>query len=231
MAALLGVGSVSVKDESHRLGAQSFKMLGASWAVYRCLCARLDLDQVPARPLTELSERLAPHRPLTLVAATDGNHGHAVARMARLLSLDCHILTPENLSPARIEELRNEGATVTVVDGDYDDAVARSAELADRRNLVVSDTSWPGYDTVPRWVGEGYSTLFVELDEQLAGQNLPTPTLVAVQIGVGSFAAAAVRQLHGRTGCSGSNRPRPAVRWRASRPAGRWWSRDRTLRR
>ena len=52
------------------------------------------------------------------------------------------------------------------MDGSYDDAVRLSAELAGERRLVLSDTSWPGYEDVPRWVIEGYATIFHEVDEQ-----------------------------------------------------------------
>src|SRR4029079_16327056 len=82
---------------------------------------------------------------LTLVAATDGNHGRAVARMARLLRLHARILVPADIAVARIDAIAGEGAEVEVVRGDYDDAVARSAVLADDTHLVISDTSWPGY--------------------------------------------------------------------------------------
>ena len=55
--------------------------------------------------------------------------------------------------------------------------------------LVVSDTSWDGYTEVPRTVIEGYSTIFAELDEQLAGA---APEVVVVPMGVGALAAAVV---------------------------------------
>jgi diaminopropionate ammonia-lyase len=41
LADALGVGKVLVKDESSRLGLPAFKVLGASWAVYRALEERL----------------------------------------------------------------------------------------------------------------------------------------------------------------------------------------------
>src|SRR5437016_9467160 len=37
LAHLLGIGQVTVKNESSRLGLPAFKILGASWAVYRAL--------------------------------------------------------------------------------------------------------------------------------------------------------------------------------------------------
>jgi diaminopropionate ammonia-lyase len=101
------------------------------------------------------------------------------------------ILVPAQTAAARIDAIAGEGADVDVVDGSYDDAVARSAALADDDRLVISDHSWPGYEEVPGWVAEGYQTIFDELAEQLDA----IPPLVAIQIGVGALASAAVRAL------------------------------------
>ncbi len=81
---------------------------------------------------------------------------------------------------------------MTVVAGAYDDAVERSAEEAGPRCLVVSDTSWPGYERVPRWVIEGYSTMFWEVDDRLDAAGRPAPDVVVVPVGVGALAAATV---------------------------------------
>ena len=78
------------------------------------------------------------------------------------------------------------------MDGTYDDAVARSARDADDRCLVISDTSWPGYEEIPRWVIDGYSTILWEIDDELAKRSEKDPQLVIVQIGVGALAAAVV---------------------------------------
>ncbi len=193
LAQRLGVGQIWVKDESERLGLPAFKILGASWAVYRALAARLGDVISGWDTLDALRARLVPLGPLTLVAATDGNHGRAVARMARLLDYDAHILVPAGMARARIEGIEREGATVAVVDGTYDDAVAQSATLASPTHLVISDTSWPGYEEVPRWVIAGYSTILWEIDDELAQHGTDTPDLVLVQMGVGAFASAVVR--------------------------------------
>ncbi|MFN8205470.1 MAG: diaminopropionate ammonia-lyase [Solirubrobacteraceae bacterium] len=193
VADALGVARVLVKDESQRLGMPSFKILGASWATYCALCAHIDARPAAVDGLDALRERLAAHRPLTLVAATDGNHGRAVARMARLLALEAHILVPADTVAARIDAIAAEGARVTRVDGSYDDAVARSAALADARHIVVSDTSWPGYEDIPARVIDGYATIGLEIDDELARRRLGRPDLVAAQIGVGAFACAVVR--------------------------------------
>ena len=190
-ARALGVAEVLVKDESARLGLPSFKVLGASWAVYRALLSRLGLSREQVPTLAALREAVAPLRPLSLAAATDGNHGRAVAHMAALLGLDAAIYVPANMVSARIEAIEGEGATVTVVEGGYDDAIARSAQDASDRCLVISDTSWEGYEEVPAWVIEGYATVFEEIAEQLGGR--PAPDVVAVPIGVGALAAAVVR--------------------------------------
>jgi diaminopropionate ammonia-lyase len=196
LAAELGVGRVWVKDESSRLGLPSFKILGASWGVYRALEMHVGGFE-EWNHLKELSEQLEPHRPLTLAAATDGNHGRAVARMAKLLDLSAKIFVPAGTAVARIEGIESEGASCEVVDGTYDEAVARSAREAGDRCLVISDTSWPGYEDVPRWVIEGYSTIFWEIEDQLAD----APDLVVIQLGVGALGAAAVRHFR-RAGIS-----------------------------
>jgi len=188
----LDVGSLWVKSETTRFGLPAFKMLGASWATYRALCERMGAEPAGWQSVAELAGRLRPLLPFTLAAATDGNHGMAVARMARWLGFSAHIFVPEGTAMARIEAIRREGAEVTVVDGDYDAAVARSAEEAGERCLVVSDISWPGYEEVPRLVIEGYSTLYWEIDDSLQAAGLGAPDVVVVPVGVGALAAATV---------------------------------------
>jgi diaminopropionate ammonia-lyase len=176
LAAEWGVASVRLKFEEERFGLPAFKFLGVSWAAQRLL----------GEP---------PHDPeIKLVAATDGNHGRAVARVARMSGLGATVLVPAGTARARIEAIAGEGATVEVVDGSYDDAVRRSAKMAGSRRLVLSDTSWPGYEEVPRWVIEGYATIFHEIDEQ----SPESFDVAVVPIGVGALAAAAARHLAGR---------------------------------
>jgi diaminopropionate ammonia-lyase len=194
IAEALGVGKVCVKDESARLGLPAFKILGASWAVYKALEERLpggafgDWETVE-----ELKEQLESLRPLDLVAATDGNHGRALARVARLLELGARIFVPGDMAAARREAIAGEGAEVVVVEGTYDEAVERSYEEAGECSLVVSDMSWPGYERIPSWVIEGYSTMLWEIDDELERRGEAGPDLVVVQVGVGAFAAAVTR--------------------------------------
>ena len=160
----LGLAAVSVKDESDRLGLPAFKVLGASWAVERLLAARPELH--------------------TLVAASAGNHGRAVARVAALRSLGCRVFLPARAAEPRRVAIANEGAEVVIVDGTYEDAVA-AASLAGTAEGVAEVADGGTSDTAG-WVIDGYATLFAELDEG-------TFDVLLVPIGVGSLGAAAAR--------------------------------------
>ena len=203
VAATLGLGSVLLKDESLRLGLPAFKMLGASWAVHRALGSG-DRDR------------------RRLITATDGNHGRAVARMAALLDLPATVVVPDGVSEQAIALIRKEGAEVKVVDAPYDDAVREAALLAeaDPDALLVQDTSWPGYEEVPRWIVDGYATLFDEAADQAAKLGAGID-LVVVPAGVGSLAHAAVLFSRSRPGCRVvAVEPEVAACLRASLAAG-----------
>jgi diaminopropionate ammonia-lyase len=166
LAAELGLGAVLLKDESDRLGLPAFKVLGASWAVER-----------------ELREEPGAH---TLVAASAGNHGRAVAHVAAARGLRCRIFLPARSLAVRREAIAGEGADVVVVDGDYEEAVARSAAAGAEPGVVeIADVGAPGGP--PEWVIDGYATLFAE-----AAAQAPHDVLL-VPVGVGSLAAAAAR--------------------------------------
>jgi diaminopropionate ammonia-lyase len=178
LAREFGVARVFAKDESTRFGLPAFKSLGASWAIHRAL-----KDQ-PADS----------NSPATIVTATDGNHGRAVARFARQFGHQADVFVPEWVSPTSVQAIRDEGANVGLVSGSHDDAVAvavRHAEGGGER-LLVQDTAWDGYEDIPGWVVEGYSTMFHEIDGQLSAAGVSQAGLVVVPTGVGSLAQAAV---------------------------------------
>jgi diaminopropionate ammonia-lyase len=196
LAVELGIEKLWVKDESSRFGLPAFKILGASWATYRTLAERLQTrtgdDVEPWQTLEDLRDRFEALQPLTLATATDGNHGRAVARMAKLFGLPAQIYVPRGTAEARIAAIESEGATVTVVDGSYDDAVELAASTAGPTVQVISDTAWEGYLDVPARVIEGYATIFAEIDTALEEANEAGPTIAFVQVGVGALAAAMV---------------------------------------
>jgi diaminopropionate ammonia-lyase len=183
IASELGVGRVFVKDESARMGLAAFKVLGASWAVHQVLSRRPAAGQV------------------TLVAATDGNHGRALAWMARLVGQRAHVFVPSGVHPVAVAAIAAEGAQVTEITGTYDDAVRLAAKAASEPEAeLVQDAGWPGYEQVPGWIVDGYSTLFAEIDEQLAAAGAASPALVVIPAGVGSLAQAAITHYRSRPG-------------------------------
>src|SRR5215468_7119377 len=101
LAEILGVAKVFVKDETSRFGLPSFKVLGASWATYAALRERLGPISDGPISYEKLQSWASPLRPLTLLAATDGNHGRAVARVARWLGLGARLFIPNFVAPGR----------------------------------------------------------------------------------------------------------------------------------
>ncbi len=194
LATSLGVSRVWLKDESNRLGLPAFKILGASWATYCALSERYPSLREEWMRIDELVDRLHEYEVPVLYAGTDGNHGRAVARVGLMLRLQSRIYVPHGTAEARIAGIEREGASVVVVNGTYDDTVARAARDAGENNgLLIQDNGWSGYETIPRFVVEGYSTMLWEIDDELSARAEPPPTHVFVQIGVGSFADAVVR--------------------------------------
>lgn len=193
LASMLGLGGIWVKDESFRLSLSSFKVLGGSFAIYSFVKSALGLDELDIfsqAGSAMVREKLGD---LTFAAATDGNHGRGVAWSASRLGFKSVIYVHEKTSQARIRAIESNGARVVVIQGTYDDAVRQVNEDAQQNGWqVISDTSWPGYEDVPRWVMQGYTTMFSEAQEQLAAQGIIQPSHVLVQAGVGSLAAATI---------------------------------------
>lgn len=190
LARRLGLGEVLVKDESCRFGLKAFKALGASYAIYRYLLSRINPTGMawPGPGRFYATPEITPGGRFTFCTATDGNHGRGVAWVARKLRQRAVIYMPGNTVPARVQAIENEGAEVHVIDGSYDDAVRQCAGEAEKNGwTIISDTSWPGYDLIPRWIQAGYLTMFAEIDEQTESR----PDAVLVPGGVGALAAAA----------------------------------------
>jgi diaminopropionate ammonia-lyase len=192
LAESLGLRQILVKDEANRFGLKAFKALGASYAVYRFICNEFKKSNLaPPTPESFYSknEIIQPEK-YTFCTATDGNHGRGVAWTASKLKQKAVIYMPKNTVPARIENIRKTRAEVHVVDGDYDDAVSICQSEADKYGWqIISDTSWPGYETIPVWIMAGYVTIFQEIDQRLSDSK--RIDCFIVQGGVGALAAAA----------------------------------------
>lgn len=192
LAALIGIHSLWVNDEADRLNLGSFKVLGGSFAIYQTIRKllgnpqNLSFDDLKS---PEVREKLGN---MTFAAATDGNHGRGVAWSATQLGFKSVIYVHKHTSEARIAAIEHNGARVVVVDGTYDDAV-RQVNVDAQANgwQVISDTSWEGYEEIPIWVMQGYTTMFAEVQQQLLAIGQYKPTHIFMQAGVGSLAASA----------------------------------------
>lgn len=143
----LGVGHVLVKDESHRFGLPAFKILGASWAIYRAVASKCGFPSTCS--LEELG-KAAREAKLVLVTCTEGNWGRATARMARYLGIASTVYVPGFMDEATQGKIRSEGANVVVVDGDYDVSIQEARKDAEQEGkLLVMDVSWEGYEQIP----------------------------------------------------------------------------------
>ncbi len=194
LAGMLGLGGIWVKDEAQRLSLNSFKVLGGSFAMYRFVQRKLGLENVEI-PFAELTSAETRRKigDIMFAAATDGNHGRGVAWAARAMGYKSIIYVHKMTSEARIKAIESNGAKVVVVDGTYDDAVRQVYEDSIKNGWqVISDTSWEGYEDIPAWVMQGYSTMLAEAQEQLAAQGITKPTHVFVQAGVGALAASTI---------------------------------------
>ena len=194
LAAEAGVGAIFIKDEGQRLGLGSFKALGGAYAVLQLvrqeavrqagsLVSLVDLNFPNVSALTSR---------MVFACATDGNHGKSVALGARLTGARSVIFVHEGVSPARVDAIARFDAEIVRVAGTYDDSVREAARVsAERGWIVVSDTSWPGYEQVPGLVIQGYTVMVREALEAMA----KPPTHVFMQAGVGGLAAAVAGHL------------------------------------
>lgn len=147
VAKQLGLGHVLLKDESNRLGLPAFKILGASWAVFKAIATKCNL---PVNSTLDEVGAAARQHDIRLVTCTEGNWGRAVSRMAKYLQISSIIFVPDFMDHATQQKIAGEGAKVVVVDGDYDFSIKCAREEADRDGLLVMDVSWQGYEEIPQ---------------------------------------------------------------------------------
>ncbi|WP_083654936.1 diaminopropionate ammonia-lyase [Burkholderia sp. SRS-W-2-2016] len=206
LAKKLGVGSLSIKDESVRSELGSFKALGAPIAL-----VRLILRAWPDQKLDPVAMFEGKYREMlthfTVVSATDGNHGKGLAAAAQAIGCHCVIVLHANVSVEREQAIAAYGAEIVRIKGNYDESVEEAARLAKANGWhVVSDTSYEGYEDIPRDVMQGYGVIAAEIIEQTDSKaDKPAFTHVVLQGGVGGLAAGLISffwEFHG------SHRPR-----------------------
>ena len=173
LALELGLAGLAAKDESGRFGLNAFKLLGARFAIE-----------------TLLKEK-GLRRGNTLVCASEGNHGRAVARAARDAGCSARVYMAHDVAPARANAIAGEGAEVIRVDGSYDDAVRiLQADAIANGWTIVSDTAWPGYERIPFLIMLGYTRMMDEIRDQGSVRGAQGFDAVFVQGGVGGLLCA-----------------------------------------
>lgn len=148
LAAELGLAHVLVKDESNRFGLTAFKILGASWAVYRAVCNAVGL--APNVMLSELSSKAAEHA-IFIVTSTEGNCGRAVARMTRYLRIPTRVFVPKYMDEGTRNKIRSEGAEIIEVPGSYDDTIPVIRREAEKEGVVmILDVGLDSFEEIPK---------------------------------------------------------------------------------
>ncbi|NLY44705.1 MAG: diaminopropionate ammonia-lyase [Tissierella sp.] len=185
-----GLKGIFLKDESYRFGLNAFKVLGGAYAIGHYIADKLgvDISEVTFDYLRskEVKEKIGE---ITFVTATDGNHGRGVAWAANQLGQKSVVYMPKGSSQIRLDNIRKEGSDASIIDGNYEDAVALSDQMAKEHGwVVIQDTAWEGYEDIPTWIMQGYGSLINEAIEQLEVYGIDKPTHVFLQAGVGSFA-------------------------------------------
>ena len=188
----LGLSNIWVKDESYRFGLNAFKVLGGSYAIGRYICKKVNMILENLTYSNLVSEETKRKLGDTVfVTATDGNHGRGVAWAAREMGQKSVVFMPKGTAVMRLENIIKEGAEASITEYNYDDSVRLANEYAKKNNgVTIQDTAWEGYEEIPRWIMQGYTTIADEIEEQLNELHFQEPTHILLQAGVGSFAAA-----------------------------------------
>ncbi len=187
LAASLGVRSVLVKDEALRSPLGSFKALGAPIALVRLLLREFAGSHFTARSLLA-GEHRAALAGVTVVSATDGNHGRALAYAAGLEGMRAIICMSSLVPRNKLEEIRRLGAEIRIVGNSQDDAQHEVDQLiADGQFATV-----PPFDDVAVIAGQGTVGLEV-LDD------VPDTATVVVPVsggGLGAGIATAIKAVN-----------------------------------
>lgn len=173
-----------VKEESSRFSLPSFKILGASWGLFCCLVKNFGLNRADTT-LTDLRKYIQLEMPyLTLVAATDGNHGRAVAYMGKQLGIKSKIFVPQNVLDSECDKIRSEvGSEVIQLDGNYDETVEYASTFTKSdpdKCVLIQDFAFEDYEDVPNWIAHGYTTLCQEIPFE--------PDVIFIPAGAGCLA-------------------------------------------
>ena len=164
----LNLNNIFYKDESKRFHLKSFKALGGAYAVEKITKG---------------------NKSVTVATATAGNHGRSVSWGAQRLGLNCKIFISEFVSEARADVMRNLGADVIRVKGNYEASLKECIKQSKKNGWeIIQDVAWQDYEEVPKLTMAGYSVMIKEISNQ-TDQYI---THVFLQAGVGGMASGAI---------------------------------------
>ncbi len=170
LASELCLGKILCKNEAERFGVPAIKMLGASWAMHKILYKDSQVS--------------------SFCTATDGNHGRAVAWSAKQFNKNALVFVPKNTVRSRIQNIKNEGAEVIIINGNYDEAVTTAEKYSIENNCsLIQDTAWEGYTEIPALITSGYYTQMAEIENQTKEFD-DQIDIIFLQTGVGSWPSA-----------------------------------------
>jgi threonine dehydratase len=112
-----------------------------------------------------------------VIAASAGNHAQGVALAARKLKIQALIVMPKTTPPIKVQAVRNLGAKIVLAGDSYDEAFARSQELAIEQGLTYIHP----FDDPDVIAGQG--TIGMELVRQLPSP----PYAVFIPVGGGGL--------------------------------------------
>ncbi len=121
----------------------------------------------------------------TIVAATCGNYGVALAYASYLAGLECNIYIPENFHTDRIKEMEKFNAKIFRLKGSYEDNVVESSKLAKKNEWYDAN---PGGANTPLQIA-AYSEIANEIYDQLRD----APKYIACPVSNGTLLAGVAR--------------------------------------
>ena len=134
----LGMRELWIKDESRNPSA-SFKDRASALVIARAIEADIE----------------------TIIAASTGNAGAAMACVAASVGKKAVIIAPRSAPPAKVAQLLTFGAKVVLVDGTYDQAFDLSIEVSNELGWYNRNTGYNPYTV------EGKKTAGLEIWEQV----------------------------------------------------------------
>lgn len=198
LAKKLGIQNIFIKDESYRFGLNAFKGLGAAYAIAKVITKIIDSKEICFDYSFLTSNKVRDKiKDLVFVTATDGNHGKGVAWAASIFGCSAIIYMPKGSKECRAEAIRNINNTkVQITDFNYDATVRFACKYAKEHNYyLIQDTGFEGYEEIPKYITQGYTTMTFEALSQLSDYGIKKPSHVFLQAGVGSMAGSVLGYL------------------------------------